>query len=472
MKKKNLFSMIFFLFCAGMYCNNQWVLAASPFSANNLPEHQKSTGYLFPKLLMERFQGISTHGYLPEELEYLKNSDFNKKKQNLVSQLQNLLEQRDKLDFNFETSLEINKKKGDIDYNISEKRKELEKLIEENEETEYPSQADIVFWSKSSTEGSNFPLLTFTGPVSTALKSNSLSAILTGDIEPIDDFILITVNLYIYGVNEPYTFEVIGSWDNLDTIADEMSKEIIPLLLGQSPAVISLETNPPDAQVYLDGQLLPKNRFYHFISAGKYTISAESENHYTSTIEADFESGKEYLISCILDPLENREISFNTVVKKDKKPARIYIEGEYKGLSENIFTVPDFTVLGFAKTEDNFFSWFLVEPGKENFYDLSLKEKNLEEEIESRRNKLYWSLGAFYLYLPIPIFVYSQYNNLYNAYAAGYLSADMNNYNKIVSWQRASIGTIGGAVVLGANLGYQIARYIITSNKVAPSRLK
>ena len=112
MKKKNLFSMIFFLFCAGMYCNNQWVLAASPFSANNLPEHQKSTGYLFPKLLMERFQGISTHGYLPEELEYLKNSDFNKKKQNLVSQLQNLLEQRDKLDFNFETSLEINKKKG------------------------------------------------------------------------------------------------------------------------------------------------------------------------------------------------------------------------------------------------------------------------------------------------------------------------------------------------------------------------
>ena len=128
--------------------------------------------------------------------------------------------------------------------------------------------------------------------------------------------------------------------------------------------------------------------------------------------------------------------------------------------------------MGFAKTEDNFFSWFLVEPGKENFYDLSLKEKNLEEEIESRRNKLYWSLGAFYLYLPIPIFVYSQYNNLYNAYVAGYLSADMNNYNKIVSWQRASIGTIGGAVVLGANLGYQIARYIITSNKVAPSRLK
>lgn len=472
MNKKNLFSLVFFLFFAGIHCENQWVLAASPFSTEKLPEHQKSAGYLFPKLLMERFQGITTHGYLPEESEYLENSEYNKKRQDLVSQLQSLFEQRDKLDFNFETSLEINKKKSEIDYDISEKRKELDNLIKENSETDFPPQAEVVFWSKSSTEGSNFPLLTFTGPVSSALKSNSLSALLTGNMEPIDDFILVTVYLHIYGINQPYNFEVVGSWDNLEVMADEVSKEIIPLLLGQSPAVISFETNPPETQIYLDGRLLPKGRLYHFISAGEHTISAESENYYTSTIQADFESGKEYSISCVLDPLENREITLNTVVKDDKKPARIYIEGEYRGLSENIFTVPDFTVLGFAKTEDNLFSWFLVEPGKENFYDVSLKEKNLKEEIESRRNKLYWSLGAFYLYLPVPIFIYSHYNNLYNAYVAGYLSADMNNYNKLVSWQRASIGTIGGAVALGVNLGYQIVRYIITSNKVSPSRLK
>lgn len=462
-----------------------WIIGATEFDASELPLYRQTVGSIFPKLLLEKLQGLSSHGYMPDEKNFLASVSTQKKQIDAINKLQSLLTSRDELSFNDYSEDEIKKKKKKLDEEIILARKNLEEINkitnEKKSELSFSDYVPIEFWNGNKVSGTEFSLFSPPQGVSNvvAMKSGKLSGMITGKITQIEDYVYVTMFLYVYPIENPVieTFEA-GSWDQLPDLAESLARKILPGVVGQPPAIMTLETMPEDASVYIDGNLLDRTRETIPVNAGKHTILVEAEGFYSATLDAFFESGNPFVLRCDLAPVVTTDITLNISVSPEQnKDAVFFIEG--LKLSDNpvVFPMPEYPVIGFVRvpskeSEKSLFSWFVIEPNKKVEYNVPLDTDDISELIEHRRNVLYWSLGAFYLYLPVPMLVYGQATDLYNSYSAGYLPQTQKEIDRVNAWGTGSNIATGVAVGLGANLFVQIIRYIIVADKVKPDILR
>ncbi len=517
-KKKFLILFIFFSLSFG-FCDN-WVLASQKFTfkqkgVENGPNRQIST--VLPQLILEQitedgFRTLSAQEELDrilydlqtkrlslflqlskeyktrDSLVLLKDKPSELKK-NILLEEKKIKEIEEQIDENIQQVIEVNKKyenrlNVDLKKDIQNEKNQngfFQLPFFKRNETEKSSTESIVLYKNDSsqlyTPGKNAEdggLFSF--EFNKDVVSAKINGLLNGEISIYGEYLSVTVSLYIFpGAKLSATVTEVGSTNDLISIAQNISKNLIPKIANSLPVKIELDIEPlevaPYAEVSIDG-VIAGNLNDIVFDAGIHTITISSPGYESQTITYSFSGEDIFIVKTTLKPLVtgffdiklakpvNGTFFFNAMESSKVDNENIYGKASVNGRS----------VLG-SFTDDNKNSAFFYVP-----QEIAQNEKNLsvklnpysrEKNIDKRRRALYTSYSALICSLIPTFYCVGNFTAANNSYADGRTS-----YENMIKWQRYSYYTIGISCVAGTWFGVEIFRYLHAANDVLPETAK
>jgi hypothetical protein len=455
----------------------EWPIAAEKFASQGVPKVYESFSETIPRLVLARVASIRERMVLPDEKELRKLQEFSTARLKCIRDRADLIRERDRVILSSDDVLVKGRKKSEAKKKITEKEKEIEDydrkiaalldLRAKNTDDKggyKPESNKITLWK----DGKELYVRSDSLTLANSLEKDKISALVCGTVEDIAGYLYVTARLDTGIPGMPYEeVSEAASYDDVNMLVSSLTVRLIPQIANRKPVRLELSVEPKDAQVFLDGKLVPPEERTMTVYSGEHIVSVSAPGYDVATRKARFEGADAFKVTVVLQEEKTVSVTFDT----GKTDASIFLNTRYYGESPAEVKLPLRPLIG-ESMSDGVETWFVFLPGMgvQDGTRMTLRPNTTDtgKKIEKRRNAFYWSLGALYLSLPVTMLSYGIAQDKYNAYTTGRLAQTDTSAEDVNKWTRISDISRGVSLVLGVNVIFQLVRYIVAANKVIP----
>ncbi len=450
----------------------QWVLAAEAFKLENVPEIHAEYAKTIPLMLLSRLGRISSRNTPKEEIRSRKIQELQDDRMKLFLERNELVRKSDSLILSDNTGQNIRKQRRDISSQINEKELQIADVeqqiaaIEASDEDSGNELRNLALWKA----GKELYIRNDGISLSRSLAKDGISGLIHGTIEDIGGYFIVSVSLDTgYGNTQPVLVREAMPYDDLQDILYRINRALLPQLSNRTPVSLQLSVNPPEASVFIDERLVVDHTEPVIVFSGEHSIQVTAPGFDFAERTAVFDTQDRYTIKISLDKISTVQVAFDT----ETQSADVYFQTKHFGTTALVAELPAETLIGEAMHGD-IKTYFLYPHDDTAIQEtrsmiIPLNRQNTEQRIEKQRRILYWSLGLLYCSLPFSMLSHGIAQNKSRAYEDGRISGTQSQLDEINRWLLVSDITRGVSIALGANVLFQLVRYLIAADQTIPS---
>lgn len=401
-----LFASIVWVSVAETNKEPEWAITAAKFTLTDVPDLYASYAEALPSMLNLFCAEPASRLVTPEEKKARKLMELAAKKLSVIKERTALIAERDALYLAVMPETEKKRKSTAINKKIAAKEKDIEKAGQKIdmllEDTSFTAETMPVRFWKDGQKVFEQPEHT---NLAQALKAEKISAAITGSIQDLAGYMYVSVVLTtgLTGMPE-YRFSEAGTYQSVESIARSLAAQIITAIRNTKPAKVLLTVEPENAEIYLDNERLyiSKKPLYLFEGPRRLEVLAPDYESASKILEA--KAGTNYLLKIKLKKEKKISVGFQFT----EPAADVFLHTQYFAGTpfETDVSATKNTIVSFAYGDVKTYTVIRPEKfvhSKQRIYELqtSLNKERTKSAIERKRNILYWSLGAFYISLPI-----------------------------------------------------------------------
>ncbi|MGP1576059.1 MAG: PEGA domain-containing protein [Treponema sp.] len=451
----------------------EWLISAAEFTLLDVPEVYTSYAASVPEMLNIFCSGPVQRHISTEERKARLLITYSEKKLALIKERAQLIKERDNYFLAVADSKKIRKKVKALAKQITAKEKEITQAQHRIEEllhnTTLTGQVvPVSVWKDGST--------VFKQPEHTnieyALKDEKISAVITGSIKDIAGYMYISATLTtgLNGLPE-YTFSEAGHYQHVESIVQALAAKIIAAVRNIKPIKVRITVEPEDAELYVNNRRIEPGKQVVHVYAGTHRIEARAVDYETAYKTVEAKDQTNYLLKIKLEKTKKMTVGFTF-----KEPdADIFLHTHYFGSTPFNAELPKSanSILQFSHSTIR--SYLLIRPDsftkpEQSTYTLqaSLNKEQTKAKINRQRNILYWSLGAFYVSLPIFMILQGVTADMASAINSRSLAFNATVKQKYQALFISSAVMQGITICLGINYAVQLGLYLYAADQSIP----
>lgn len=456
--------------------NSEWSIAVSEFKTEGLPASYQSYKTIVPEMFLI-YMDTGAKRIVPfEEKKMRAVMDASNKKLKLIKERAGLIKDKDNLFLSVEEKKVKDEKEKKLKEEILKKEKEIyaADIDIKIEDARFFSSGDpkvISLWKHGETlykmpENSN---------LGESLKNENISALIYGSVRDISGYMVITAYLDtgLPGM-KVYEFSGAGRYDDVELVVESISRQMYTIIQNTKEIKIFFDVSPKTTKLYIDSKLIRDFSKPITLREGVYQISASAENYVEETKKIELKEKNSYTLKVNLKEIESVKIGFNL---KSAAPD-LFFKSRYSIRIPGIISLPKTkSILEFEEKGVHTFGFFEPSPdilSSKNVRNMIIKlnKKNIKDSIETQRKVLYWSLGAFYISLPITMILKARLDDQIYAFKSGklpYTQSEVDRINRFGITQNVFQGI---TIALGVNYFIQLIIYLVKADKALPRKIK
>lgn len=300
------------------------------------------------------------------------------------------------------------------------------------------------------------------------INKDSIRGLITGSIKVFGEYLQITSSLSIFpkkNDSEPYQITVHMS----DSVfaAEEISVYMMEVISNSLPSQVSFNLLPgieaENASVFVSDVYLKGSSTSTELLKGIYSIRVECPGYETVSFSYNFNQNTDYTFTIQL----KKQVLYPVVFSNPfSTPGTMFLNAVSYGSFPASITVNGQPYLGEFLSEEGWSNYFTYNSSYAEEYkstSLSYVNKNVNSLIEKSRKRLYISYAAVVAALPVYFYTNAVYKNLESAQL---LTIPVNE--NLSNWKTASTISLSSVIVLGVNMGVQLALYLADADKILP----
>lgn len=463
-------------FVSFQFDRESWNIGLEGLSGS-LSSEQEYLKKSIPYLLKQELSSSEIHILSSDEKNRYRTSMVEEADKELIAQLSQNYSSRDQLLFSNDSTSDSLDSLDSINETISELDEERLKLAFTDKSL--ISSADMlnVEWIKVDDDDEYITPDRFS-PAVTAQKYD-LDFLISGEIREIEGYYLLDIYGFLPSSEGLITiYSGTGSIDDIESMAKHIANELRSIILGRAWAILTVETDDPDALIYSDGELIGiGSAELKTAEPGTVLLEAIGEDNSYWSSEAELTALVINDYSGLLSPVETE------FLKLDSNPSGsdVYIGARWAGKTPlNLPRYHERNIWVTVKADGYYDKSFEVstESPETMFFDLVVEELSEQEIFDLSKNNFYKSLGRFTISLVGPVVtggIFSNYASKYNSYAYEYASTSDTTYYDLAEEMERNYyisygvfwGTIGLSSGLLVDVFVKLSRYIKAAEALA-----
>ena len=454
-----------------------WSITASKFTLTDVPELYASYSTALPAMLNLFCAVPASRLVTPEEKRARQLIDHAAKKLALIRERVSLIAERDSLYLAVMSEKEKLKQTAAFNKKITAKEADIQKAQEKIDkllnDTSFTAETlPVMIWKDGQQV---FELPEYTN-ISQALKSENISAVIDGSIQDLSGYMYVSVVLTTGLPGMPdYRFSEAGPYQSIETIARSLAAQIMTAVKNSQPAKVLLTVEPEDAEVYVDSEPLEAEKKSLYMYEGSHRLEVLAAGYDSAGKTIEVQAGQNYLLNIKLKKENIISVGFQFI----KPDADVFLHTQYFAGTPFQTDVPagKNTAISFSykdvKTYIVLRPHDFMQPGQTTYQlQAMLNKEKTKTLIDRRRNVLYWSLGAFYVSLPIFMILQGLTADMASAAADSRLGSDAAVQNKYRALFISSAVMQGITIGLGINYVVQLGLYLYAADQSIPKEAR
>ena len=454
-----------------------WTITAAKFTLTDVPALYASYSTALPAMLNLFCSVPASRLVTPEEKKARQLIDLAAKKRALIRERASVIAERDALYLAVMPEKEKLRKVASFNKKVTEKEADIQKAQEKIDallhDTSFTAETlPVMIWK----DGEQVFELPEYVNISQTLKNENIAAVINGSIEDLAGYMYVSVVLTTGLPGMPvYRFSEAGPYQSIETIARSLAAQIMTVVKNTQPAKVALTVEPENAEVYLDGESLQAGKTPFYIYEGSHRIEALAAGYDAAGKTIEAKAGESYLLKIKLKKENVISVGFRFI----QPDADVFLHTQYFAGTPFQTDIPTGknTAISFSygdvKTYIVLRPYHFTQQGQTTYQlQAELNKENTKNLIDRRRNTLYWSLGAFYVALPIFMIL----QGLTADMAAAAADSRLGNSTAIQSKYRAlfiSTAVMQGITIgLGINYAVQLGLYLYAADQSIPKEAR
>ncbi|NVP22991.1 hypothetical protein HPC63_01870 [Treponema phagedenis] len=451
--------------------DDNWVLAATEFSIQDLPELYKEYAITVPKMVLLYLDTDMRRTVPMDEKKARSLLETGQKKLKLIKERAALIKEKDTLFLSVESKAAKKKQLKKLEKDIKKKEQEIERAKENIKiaDARQFSKEDIKTVSLWKTGSDLFNTEKHTN-LAEKLQEQKISALVSGTLKDIAGYLSVSVSITTGLANMPqYHFSDAGKYEDIQEIVKNLSEQMQMVIQNAKPVTVYFDIEPKTASVYIQDKKIEDFSKPIILYKGSYTVSASATGFISATQDVQIKDDTLYSLKIALKKMTAKTVTFYI----PKGQADIFFDTKYFGLTP--FDVQLYGDKNLLDISHNGVRTFVLVNSKK-IKDIrgsvpitaSLNKITTKDKIEKQRKVLYWSLGAFYIALPIDMILRGVLADKRNAYESGRLPQTDKNASSIKALSISSNVMQGVTICLGVNYFIQLIRYLVAADQSLP----
>ena len=454
-----------------------WTITAAKFTLTDVPALYASYSTALPAMLNLFCSVPASRLVTPEEKKARQLIDLAAKKRALIRERASVIAERDALYLAVMPEKEKLKKVASFNKKVTEKEADIQKAQEKIDallhDTSFTADTfPVMIWK----DGEQVFELPESANLLQTLKSENIAAVINGSIEDLAGYMYVSVVLTTGLPGMPvYRFSEAGPYQSIETIARSLAAQIMTVVKNTQPAKVALTVEPENAEVYLDGESLQAGKTPFYIYEGSHRLEALAAGYDAAGKTIEAKAGESYLLKIKLKKENVISVGFRFI----QPDADVFLHTQYFAGTPFQTDIPTGknTAISFSygdvKTYIVLRPYHFTQQGQTTYQlQAELNKEKTKTLIDRRRNTLYWSLGAFYVALPIFMIL----QGLTADMAAAAADSRLGNSTAIQSKYRAlfiSTAVMQGITIgLGINYAVQLGLYLYAADQSIPKEAR
>ena len=454
-----------------------WTITAAKFTLTDVPALYASYSTALPAMLNLFCSVPASRLVTPEEKKARQLIDLAAKKRALIRERASVIAERDALYLAVMPEKEKLKKVASFNKKVTEKEADIQKAQEKidallNDTSFTADTFPVMIWK----DGQQVFELPESANLLQTLKSENIAAVINGSIEDLAGYMYVSVVLTTGLPGMPdYRFSEAGPYQSIETIARSLAAQIMTVVKNTQPAKVALTVEPENAEVYLDGESLQAGKTPFYIYEGSHRLEALAAGYDAAGKTIEAKAGESYLLKIKLKKENVISVGFQFI----QPDADVFLHTQYFAGTPFQTDIPTGknTAISFSygdvKTYIVLRPYHFTQQGQTTYQlQAELNKEKTKTLIDRRRNTLYWSLGAFYVALPIFMIL----QGLTADMAAAAADSRLGNSTAIQSKYRAlfiSTAVMQGITIgLGINYAVQLGLYLYAADQSIPKEAR
>ena len=241
------------------------------------------------------------------------------------------------------------------------------------------------------------------------------------------------------------------------------------------PAQVLLTVEPEDAEVYLDSEALETGKKSIYMYAGSHRLEALAAGYDSAGKTIEAQAGQNYLLNIKLKKEQTISVGFQFI----KPDADVFLHTQYFAGTPFEADIPEGKNTAISFSYKDVKTYIVLRPNNfmqqgQTTYQLqaTLNKEKTKTLIDRRRNVLYWSLGAFYVSLPIFMILQGLTADMASAAADSRLRVNAAVQNKYRALFISTAVMQGITIGLGINYVIQLGLYLYAADQSIPKEAR
>lgn len=316
--------------------------------------------------------------------------------------------------------------------------------------------------------------------------SAGIDCLLTGTITSYGGYAAVTAELRTYpGGSLCASVTEVGLLSSPVDIAQKLTRSLTPALSNKMPVELKLKVEPESIKdkvtVNVDGIVFSDCPDTIVVDSGEHVISFEAEGYKKNYITYLFNEKRSYSVTAKMEEHNPKKITFELIHPLNSASSTA-ATGVLSSNAINSFKLTEQNnSAGILIDDKPVILHYLSDDGLSTFFYLPLEilektdsvaakplDYDVSENIEKCRRRMYTAYSALIISLPFSFYYYGTYINKLNGNIAGSpVAADDVN-----SWRKKAMTSVCISTSLGAIFGFELVKYLHSTNAVLPKSAK
>ena len=454
-----------------------WTITAAKFTLTDVPALYASYSTALPAMLNLFCSVPASRLVTPEEKKARQLIDLAAKKRALIRERASVIAERDALYLAVMPEKEKLRKVASFNKKVTEKEADIQKAQEKIDallhDTSFTAETlPVMIWK----DGEQVFELPEYVNISQTLKNENIAAVINGSIEDLAGYMYVSVVLTTGLPGMPvYRFSEAGPYQSIETIARSLAAQIMTVVKNTQPAKVALTVEPENAEVYLDGESLQAGKTPFYIYEGSHRLEALAAGYDAAGKTIEAKAGESYLLKIKLKKENVISVGFRFI----QPDADVFLHTQYFAGTPFQTDIPagKNTAISFSygdvKTYIVLRPYHFTQQGQTTYQlQAELNKEKTKTLIDRRRNTLYWSLGAFYVALPIFMILQGLTADMASAMSDSRLGSDAATQSKYRALFISTAVMQGITIGLGINYAVQLGLYLYAADQSIPKEAR